>query len=159
VRSLFKEEIQKDRAEIRDLNQLAQDQIIARRRDFDPSRVDSTGSTSGIIHHAVPLLPGLDNVDSRLMKIESLMKQKATKRHYLMLAFYILSLVALKLDEPLSLLDYIFDKKSFFSRENITGQVKSSKLGRKIASQDMPADTKKKTANSSRKKIIKEEQP
>ena len=104
VRVLFEKEITLERLELRAVNEKAQ-------KFLSPDASEVTVASSGIIGDAV--IRGLNTIipnltESRLANIDTLMKQKATIRHYALFALYFVSLVALKLDDRYALLDRIF---------------------------------------------------
>jgi serine/threonine-protein kinase len=112
VQKLFAEEIVKERNELRELNLNAQKAIA---NQLDSSTVvlehSSPGMVTGVMNNIRNIVPGMNQVDDRLKKIESMMKQKASNRHYLIFAFYVLSLVALKLDDKYSVFNLLFPQK------------------------------------------------
>jgi eukaryotic-like serine/threonine-protein kinase len=105
TRALFENEIARERAELRELNEMAQQSLTP-----DPSsvtRVDSethlSATMSGVLRGIKVVAPNV--TESRLANIEALMKQKATGRHYLLIGLYIISLMAIKLDDRYGILD------------------------------------------------------
>lgn len=117
VRTLFAEEIEKERKELRELNLQAQKSIAshldARTMVLDHS---NPGVVTEVMNNIRNIVPGAaaaatSMVDDRLLKIENLMKQKASSRHYLMLAFYILSLIAIKIDDGSSIFNLFTPEK------------------------------------------------
>jgi len=96
VCSLFEKEIALERAELREMNITAQRMLDGNLSDktqvssTEPTRVNKKRPSSAKVGAAV---------DFRLSKVEAALKQKATLRHYVMLAFYIVSIVGLKVSE------------------------------------------------------------
>jgi hypothetical protein len=108
----------------------------------------NTGVVTGVMNNLRSIVPGgMDQVDVRLMKIESLMKQKASGRHYIMLAFYVLSLVAMKLDDKYSIFNFLFPQK-----DNI--EMVSAKTNRNLQMQQ-----KRMAANAPVQKLQPQPQP
>jgi serine/threonine protein kinase len=123
IRSLFAEEIESERKELRELNLVAQ-KVVSSHLEASTRVIDSQNQTitatypgqagvvTGVMDNLKTIVPGAVNqVDDRLLKIEQLMKQKASGRHYLMLAFYVVSLIALKLDDKYSVFNLLFPQQ------------------------------------------------
>lgn len=123
IRSLFAEEIESERKELRELNLVAQ-KVVSSHLEASTRVIDShnqtitatypgqVGGVTGVMDNLKTIVPGAVNqVDDRLLKIEQLMKQKASGRHYLMLAFYVVSLIALKLDDKYSVFNLLFPQQ------------------------------------------------
>jgi serine/threonine protein kinase len=97
VRNLFSEDIIDQRRKMQELNQSAQEMLL---RDVDDNTTVIT--VGGIAGQAAPekgveLSKTSDDVLAfRLANIETALKQKASTRHYMMLAFYVISIIALK---------------------------------------------------------------
>jgi eukaryotic-like serine/threonine-protein kinase len=101
VHTLFELEIVNERKELQDLNSQAQ-------MDLTPSSLGETQVLSdvqspifnkNIFGNSKKSAPEMSQVDLRLSVIESMMKQKAKQRHYLLFIFYIVSLVAIKSED------------------------------------------------------------
>jgi serine/threonine protein kinase len=113
TRALFENEISRERTELRELNELAQASLTP-----DPSSVTRVGSETHLGATMSNVLRGgikavAPNVtESRLANIEALMKQRATGRHYLLIGLYVISLLAIKLDDRYSLLDRLLGPPS-----------------------------------------------
>lgn len=123
IRSLFADEIENERKELRELNFVAQ-KVVSSHLEASTRVIDSHSQTltatfpgqpgvvTGVMDNIRTIVPGVGSqVDDRLMKIEQLMKQKASGRHYMMLAFYIVSLIALKLDDKYSVFNLFFPQQ------------------------------------------------
>ncbi len=158
VRSLFAEEIKSERKELQDLNLQAQ-KSIASHLEASTQVLDHSnpGMVTGVMNNmrvmpnmVTASVPGIDLVDDRLMKIEALMKQKASGRHYVMLAFYILSLVALKLDDRFSVLNFLFPQQEVAAVANIrpSGPVKNPNKHLHAQQRRVPANTNQIKAQS-----------
>ncbi len=117
IRSMFAEEIENERGELRDLNLHAQKSIASSRAAESTVILDSvhSGLATSVVNnlrYAVPQNtlnmtdPGntLSQVDSRLMKIEKMMKQKSSSRYYFFIAFYVISLLFIKAEDKYSFL-------------------------------------------------------
>ena len=103
--SLFEAEISQERTELRDLNQKAQEMILA---SADSKTLFIEGpKLSREVNEGRTVLPESDQLDQRLFKIEAMLKQKASRWHYLMFAFYIASILTFKLDPDLSLFNFL----------------------------------------------------
>lgn len=116
--AIFADEIQNERNQLRELNIKAQQALLGLLPGDDKTTTVTTQKPMGPVLGAVSANsgafnvaktnsrltvpyepPAMNNMDFRLSKIEAALKQKATGRHYAMLAFYIVSLVALKVSE------------------------------------------------------------
>lgn len=106
VHSLFEKEIAKERAELRELNHQAQ-KALSESSDAGTMILEhqTPGMVTGVFNNIRAIAP--PNVEDRLMSIEAMMKQKASGRHYLMLAFYIISIIVLKLDDKYSVFNLL----------------------------------------------------
>jgi serine/threonine protein kinase len=102
MQSLFADEILRERQEIRQLNMQAQMSLS----NADATVVTSAGGVVGTLKAVVPNL----DMDLRLREIELLMKKKASTRHYVMFAFYLFSVVALKLDDSYNIFESLFSR-------------------------------------------------
>jgi serine/threonine protein kinase len=105
TRALFESEISQERYELREINELAQASLTP--DSSSVTRVNSaenpSATMSSVVRGIRAVAPNL--TESRLANIEALMKQKATGRHYFLVGLYMLSLVAIKLDDRYSILD------------------------------------------------------
>jgi serine/threonine protein kinase len=131
--AIFSDEIIADRQKLRDLNMLAQHEIVGTTEDetrttsmvADVSRMTKgqvRTTNTGTYNTASTQIgsdgTGLGVMDFRLSKIEKMMKQKASARHYIMLAIYIISLIALKVTENYNFnFDVSRSKKAAQTRE------------------------------------------
>ncbi len=102
--SLFEEEITGERTELRELNIHAQE-AINQSADSATIVLDKPGVVTGVFNGIRAAVPGLDHVDQRLIKIENMIRQKFSLRHYLMLGFYIMSILLIKMDYRFPLLN------------------------------------------------------
>lgn len=107
MHKLFEEEIENERKELQSLNLQAQTSLST--LSLSGVHLPQHGQGGlGMFKGIKSMVPGADNVDVRLQNIEKLMKQKASSRHYMMLAFYILSLVVLKMEGKYNVFNMIF---------------------------------------------------
>lgn len=107
IHQLFEVEILKERQEIQNLNRQAQ-------LDLTPSINGKTVVTAINGTADLPVTSPLttfeikktemSQVDIRLSQIETMMKQKVQQKHYLLFIFYIVSLIALKMDDSFKLI-------------------------------------------------------
>ena len=139
LRALFSEEIEKERKELQQLNLEAQKKISSR-LDAGTMVMDNSnpGVVTGVMNNLRSIVPGMDQVDVRLMKIESLMKQKASGRHYVMLAFYIISLVAMKLEDKYSVFTLLFPQKEISEAANVASRNRTTQLQQKRMAANAP---------------------
>lgn len=113
IRSLFAEEIIAERKELQLLNMQAQASLYVNNAS-DKTMIVPTSDRTNVMSPPFKNLrtnspdDNSGHMDVRLTKIETMIKQKATARHYMMFAFYVISLVALKLDNQYSLFSLIF---------------------------------------------------
>lgn len=105
MQALFAEEILKEREELRELNMQAQMSLSQAHADSDVTIALAPEPTPAFASASAPGMK--DDVDIRLRKIEFLMKQKATTRHYIMFAIYLISLIVLKLDADYDLFQFL----------------------------------------------------
>ena len=115
----------------------------------------SPGMVTGVMNNIRNIVPNINNqVDDRLMKIEALMKQKASGRHYIMLAFYILSLVALKLDDKYSVMALLFSQQETAEAANVraSGNQKSINRNSQVHQKRTAANTTPVKSQSAKKK-------
>jgi serine/threonine protein kinase len=150
--SLFSKEILMERSELRELNQLAQTTLRSQPGEATvvmsglmDTVTHKPGIVTGVFNGLRAVVPANDNVDDRLQKIESLMKQKASVRHYMMLAFYVLSIVLIKLDNQYSFLNFIFEQKEA-RPANVSASVTSATMGSSEMASKTPARKLKKAA-------------
>ncbi len=112
ARALFATEILEERKELQMLNMQAQASLYIAQAN-DKTMVVPSDRNSGLntpFKHLRSADPedASGHMDIRLTKIESMIKQKASTRHYLLFAFYIISLIALKLDNQYSIFNLFF---------------------------------------------------
>lgn len=118
IHSLFADEIAAERKDLQLLNMQAQASLYSSNSYDKTTVMQAERSQAGaqpsfkMMRTVDPDEVGSGQMDVRLNKIESMIKQKATTRHYLMFAFYVLSLVALKLDNQYSIFSLIFRESS-----------------------------------------------
>lgn len=110
IRSLFADDIAAERKELQMLNMQAQAFLFTNNSGDKTMVVGSDRSSASF--KSMRTIP-VDEADSghmdvRLNKIETMIKQKATARHYMMFGFYVISLVALKLDNQYSIFNLLF---------------------------------------------------
>ncbi|MBC7386870.1 MAG: serine/threonine protein kinase [Cryobacterium sp.] len=107
LRTLFEREIAFDRLMLRDANDAAQE-VLALEHDA-MTRVAEKEKQTGSITGFKPLRTRpkelQSGVEARMSKLEFALKQKASTRHMVMLTFYVVSIIGIKLDEKYSLLD------------------------------------------------------
>jgi len=114
LNSLFMGEMQAERKELQDLNVLAQMSLIQKTVPI-PHFVPDSVMPKAISPRAAASLPSnsvrggaaADPVSDRLTKIERLMRQNASTRHYVWLAFYVLAIVVLQLEGKYSIFNYL----------------------------------------------------
>lgn len=154
VRTLFAEEIETERKELRELNLQAQKSIAshldARTMVLDHS---NPGVVTEVMNNIRNIVPNSVNniVDDRLLKIENLMKQKASSRHYLMLAFYILSIIAIKIDDGSSIFNLFMPEKEVI--QSMASTDPQSRVAPRAKIQQQPAKvTKPKRSGASTQK-------
>jgi serine/threonine-protein kinase len=109
--ALFETERMIERMELRDANDRAQEllsaDVDAKTRVVDPNK--DASFFSNVFKGMKPKAKHLPSpMELRMGHIESMLSQKASGRHFAMVAFYVLSLAAIKLDERYSLLDRFF---------------------------------------------------
>jgi serine/threonine protein kinase len=118
IRSLFSAEIIEERKELQLLNMQAQATLYSRNASTDKTMIVPTSDHSKMMSAPFRHLRSADeedgstHMDVRLTKIETMIKQKATARHYMMFAFYVFSLIALKLDNQYSIFNLIFHEQA-----------------------------------------------
>ncbi len=115
IRALFAEEILEERKELQMLNMQAQASLYISNVN-DKTMVLSSDKSSGLntpFKHLRSIDPedASGHMDVRLTKIESMIKQKASLRHYMLFGFYIISLIALKLDNQYSIFNLLFHEQ------------------------------------------------
>ena len=66
------------------------------------------------------------------------MKQKASGRHYVMLAFYIISLVAMKLEDKYSVFTLLFPQKEISEAANVASRNRTTQLQQKRMAANAP---------------------
>lgn len=110
MQSLFEAEIAQERNEIRMLNmnvQLSLSNSTMTNGVTEDSTLVLNTTTEVYPMQQQQQRPLSADVDQRLRGIEKMMKEKATFRHYLMFAFYVASIVLLKLDESYALFEFL----------------------------------------------------
>jgi len=109
IQSLFEAEITQERNEIQLLNMNVQLSLSNSTETESTVIINSDTAPTRIVPDtpARPLVDPNIEVDRRLRGIENLMKQKASTRHYILFAFYVISIVVLKLDESYALFDFL----------------------------------------------------
>lgn len=123
IRSLFADEITAERKELQMLNMQAQATLYAHNSQ-DKTALMNSAERSGasqpsfkLMRTVAPEDASSGHMDLRLTKIEAMIKQKATTRHYMIFAFYVLSLIALKLDNQYSIFNLIFHEQAAQANE------------------------------------------
>lgn len=113
LQQMFATEIEQERNEIRLLNMNVQ--LSLSNSAAQAANDNETASTVLIqtnvapppaSQKAAPVNSGVD-MDQRLRGIERMMKEKASTRHYVLFAFYLMSVVLLKLDESYGFFDFL----------------------------------------------------
>ncbi len=106
--SLFSVEIEIERKELRDLNVMAQMELVNRSVGvprFVPERTHAVSTPhAGLMGGAAGKQ---EAVNDRLVKIESLMKQNASTRHYVWMAMYLVAAIAIRLEGRYSIFNYL----------------------------------------------------
>ncbi|MBS1970742.1 MAG: serine/threonine protein kinase [Bdellovibrionales bacterium] len=109
LQKMFETEIEQERNEVRLLNMNVQLSLS------NSAALSANGEAATVLiqTHASPppasqkaVSPNVD-VDQRLRGIEKMMKEKASTRHYMLFAFYLLSVIMLKLDESYGFFDFL----------------------------------------------------
>lgn len=105
IQSLFSQEIKAERQEIQNLNRQAQMELTPP-PPADTVVLDTTkpGMVTGVMQSFKKAMPEMSHAELRIMNLELMMKQKAQQKHYLLFIFYIVSLVAIKMDDSFALL-------------------------------------------------------
>lgn len=110
LRALFEVDMAFERMCLREANDAAQEILAA--EQAEKTRVAEEKAKGGVFSSFLQSFrkgPHLsEEVELRVARIESALKQKASFRHGVMLVFYICSIIAIKLDERYSLLDRFF---------------------------------------------------
>ncbi len=104
--SLFETEIDEERAELMELNQKAQNMILSS-TDSKTLVLEEAGVVTGVFNGIRSAMPEPAYIDQRLVKIETMLKAKANRWHFVMIAFYIASIFIFKLDPQLSFLNFL----------------------------------------------------
>lgn len=107
MRALFEVDMAFERMVLREANDTAQD-ILSAEFEAKTRVAQSKGVFGGIFKGFKRSRHLPDQVEVRMARIESALKQKASFRHGVMLVFYIVSIIGIKLDERYSLLDRFF---------------------------------------------------
>ncbi len=112
ISQIFAYEIESERKELRDLNVMAQMRLVNKSVATPRFVPDKPGQ--GALAHLPAQQPGAQTfqassqaMDVRLSQIEKLMRQNASTRHYVWLAFYVLALVVLQLEGRYSIFTYL----------------------------------------------------
>lgn len=113
MHELFKDEMEAERKEIRELNLQAQTTLSSLSSLSQSGLYDASkpGVVTGVLNNIKAIVPHSDSVELRLKNIENLMKQKSSGRFYMMFAFYLLSLLALKMDGKYNIVKMIMGEK------------------------------------------------
>lgn len=117
LNTLFRNEIAQERSVIRELNQKAQTQIAG-----EPSE---TTFVLGCATEALTITRDQAPVEVLLQKLEGMMKQKASTRHYVLLVFYVVSLLTLKLGDRFDLFSFLEPQKQIRLAEQSTSRTKA----------------------------------
>jgi len=99
--SVFAIEMQLERKELRDLNVLAQMELVTRSAgvpSFVPERTLGVGAA---------LSSRQDPMNDRLIKIEAMMKQNASTKHFVWLALYLFAAIAIRIEGRYSIFNYL----------------------------------------------------
>lgn len=112
LQKMFETEIEQERNEVRLLNMNVQ-LSLSNSAALSANGPGTEGETVLIQTHASPppatqkaVSPSVD-MDQRLRGIEKMMKEKASTRHYMLFAFYLISVIVLKLDESYGFFDFL----------------------------------------------------
>lgn len=109
--SLFEVEISQERTELQELNQKAQSMILSS-VDSQTLVIPGPGVVTGVFDGLRSVMPESDHLDRRLIKIETMLKEKASRWHYLMFAFYVASIIIFKLDPQVPFLNFLKNQSS-----------------------------------------------
>ncbi|MGZ5278713.1 MAG: serine/threonine protein kinase, partial [Pseudobdellovibrionaceae bacterium] len=107
--SVFAIEMQMERKELRDLNVLAQMELVTRSAGvpgFVPERTHGLVPASRLAGGAATS-SRQDPVNDRLIKIEAMMKQNASTKHYVWLAMYLIAAIAIRMEGRYSIFNYL----------------------------------------------------
>lgn len=109
MRALFEVDMAFERMVLREANDTAQDILSAEYEEKTRvAQAQAKGVFGGLFKGFKKTNQLPDHVEVRMARIESALKQKASFRHAVMLVFYIVSIIGIKLDERYSLLDRFF---------------------------------------------------
>lgn len=105
LQQMFVKEIEQERMEVRLLNMNVQLSLSNSTMVTAPTVVNEPT----MVLTQTPMPPSSESldVDKRLRGIEKMMKEKAKARHYVLFAFYLISIIVLKLDESYGLFDFL----------------------------------------------------
>ncbi len=148
---LFQDEIKTERKELQKLNLEAQN-ILTSNTNSGLVESQGPGVVAGVFKGIRAMVPGAESVDVRLMNIEKMMLQKATRRHYLMFFFYIFSLVMLKMEGDYSIFNILLKSKEAKVQvvaEQQVKEIKARKPASKGAKRKLADRTKTKKSASS----------
>lgn len=113
MHALFETDMSLERMELRELNDTAQ-QILTADWEAKTAIVTKEEEKKGIVSSFFRAFGGSkkkelpDLVELRVSKLETMLRQKAGFKHVALFAFYLLSIIGIKLDERYSLLDRFF---------------------------------------------------
>ena len=108
---LFEDDISQERIELKDLNQKAQ-HFIQSDNDTETQLIEPPGVVTGVFNGLRSVMPESDHIDQRILKIENMMKENFSRRHYFIFAIYVVSILIIKFDPQLSFLNFIKDSKT-----------------------------------------------
>jgi serine/threonine protein kinase len=109
MHALFETEMVLERMELRELNDTAQKVLTAQWEEKTKIVENEKQGLFASLFRGFGSKKELpDLVELRVSKLETLLRQKAGAKHFAMFAFYLISIIGIKLDERYSLLDRFF---------------------------------------------------
>lgn len=149
VHNLFEQEIISERREVQELNRQAQMDLTPP-PPSDTVIIDdrtSSGVTKSLFSSfKKTATPEMSQVDVRLMQIEMLMKQKAQQKHYLLFIFYVVSLVAIKMDDSFSLIYNLVSPNKVVEQTISEPSKRSPAKSKQRSAQATPSKNKKRAS-------------
>lgn len=162
IRSLFADDIAAERKELQMLNMQAQAFLFSNNSGDKTMVVGSDRSGASFKSMRTTPMDESDSghiMDVRLNKIETMIKQKATARHYMMFGFYVISLVALKLDNQYSIFNLFFQgqqaqaiESSEHEEDSVPVKTVNARGQNRQVQQREPASTNKASTKPANKK-------
>ncbi|MFN9068172.1 MAG: serine/threonine protein kinase, partial [Bdellovibrionales bacterium] len=153
IQSLFASEIAMERTEIQNLNRQAQMELtpppqgdtvvleptLTVTRPGSNTKASISMTQSGVTKKKD--LNEMNHVDLRIMNLELMLKQKAQSRHYLMFIFYIVSLIAIKMDDSFALLYNIVAPPKVEAQATAAAPVEKKKSTNKTRTRSAASET------------------